>query len=108
MDQEEEADKLMAMYKKGKFVGFNPTVKRTVVGFLCFKQSFDPFTVKPAVTSQNSFPGELRTDPEHIEVYCEHEEKGKFKISKGLVNKVLITGDDGGDCWECVDADPWT
>ncbi|CAK9066834.1 unnamed protein product [Durusdinium trenchii] len=65
---EEEADKLMAMYKKGKFVGFNPTVKRTVV-------------------------------------YCEHEEKGKFKISKGLVNKVLITGDDGGDCWECVDAD---
>eukprot|EP00913_Durusdinium_trenchii_P013823 g12979.t1 len=40
----------MAMYKKGKFVGFNPTVKRTVV-------------------------------------YCEHEEKGKFKISKGLVNK---------------------
>ena len=65
---EEEADKLMAMYKKDKFVGFNPTVKRTVV-------------------------------------YCEHEEKGKLKISKGLVDKVLVTGDDGGDCWECADAE---
>lgn len=65
---EEEADKLMNMYKKEKFVGFNPTVKRTVV-------------------------------------YCEHEEKGKLKISKGLVDKVLVTGDDGGDCWECADAE---
>ena len=37
-------------------------------------------------------------------VYCEHEEKGKLKISKGLVDKVLVTGDDGGDCWECADA----
>lgn len=57
----------MAMFKKDKFVGFNPTVKRTVV-------------------------------------YCEHEERGKLKISKGLVDKVLVTGDDGGDCWVCADA----
>eukprot|EP00438_Fugacium_kawagutii_P033743 Skav209659 [mRNA] locus=scaffold2126:113707:122557:+ [translate_table: standard] len=64
----EEADQLMAMFKKDKFVGFNPTVKRTVV-------------------------------------YCEHEERGKLKISKGLVDKVLVTGDDGGDCWVCADAD---
>eukprot|EP00439_Symbiodinium_sp_Y106_P019682 s600_g2.t1 len=63
----DEAEQLMARYKKTKFVGFNPTVKRTVV-------------------------------------YCEHEEKGKLKISKGLVDKVLITGEDGGDCWECEDA----
>lgn len=63
----DEAEQLMARYKKTKFVGFNPTVKRTVV-------------------------------------YCEHEEKGKVKISKGLVDKVLITGEDGGDCWECEDA----
>ena len=60
----------MNMYKKEKFVGFNPTVKRTVV-------------------------------------YCEHEEKGKLKISKGLLDKVLVTGDDGGDCWECADAATW-
>ncbi|CAJ1339492.1 unnamed protein product, partial [Effrenium voratum] len=65
---EEEAEKMMALYKKSKFVGFNPTVKRTVV-------------------------------------YCEHAEKGKLKISKGLMDKVLITGDDGGDCWECQDAE---
>lgn len=39
------------------------------------------------------------------EVYCEHAEKGKLKISKGLVNKVLVTGEDGGDCWECLGAE---
>jgi len=64
----DEVEQIMARYKKTKFVGFNPTVKRTVV-------------------------------------YCEHEEKGKLKISKGLVDKVLATGDDGGDCWECEDAE---
>ena len=64
----DEAEQLMARYRKTKFVGFNPTVKRTVV-------------------------------------YCEHEERGKLKISKGLVDKVLFTGEDGGDCWECLDAE---
>lgn len=59
---------LMDQYRKLKFVGFNPTVKRTVV-------------------------------------YCEHPGRGKIKISKGLVDKVLVTGDDGGDMWECVDAE---
>jgi len=36
--------------------------------------------------------------------YCTHPKRGEVKISKGLVDKVLITGDDGGDCWECADA----
>jgi len=58
----------LAEYSKTKFVGFNPTVKRTVV-------------------------------------YCAHPQKGELKISKGLVDKVLATGDDGGDCWECVGAE---
>eukprot|EP00931_Biecheleriopsis_adriatica_P105974 TRINITY_DN80490_c0_g1_i1.p1 TRINITY_DN80490_c0_g1~~TRINITY_DN80490_c0_g1_i1.p1 ORF type:complete len:995 (-),score=199.82 TRINITY_DN80490_c0_g1_i1:93-3077(-) len=63
----QQAESLVTAYKKTKFVGFNPTVKRTVA-------------------------------------YCDHAEKGSLKISKGLVDKVLITGDDGGDCWECKDA----
>ena len=25
------------------------------------------------------------------------------KVAKGLVDKVLVTGDDGGDTWECQD-----
>jgi len=64
----EKAETLLSEYKKNKFVGFNPTVKRTVA-------------------------------------YCEHPEKGQLKISKGLVDKVLITGEDGGDCWVCEDAE---
>jgi len=53
-------------YHKTKFVGFNPTVKRTVA-------------------------------------YCQHPEFGQIKLAKGLLDKVLSTGDDGGDCWECAD-----
>merc|ERR1712054_386608 len=52
--------------KEEKFIGFNPTTKRTVV-------------------------------------YCEHPQRGKMKISKGLTSKVLCTGEDGGDCWEVED-----
>ncbi|CAE8599884.1 unnamed protein product [Polarella glacialis] len=63
-----EAQERIAEYKKTKFVGFNPTVKRTVA-------------------------------------YCDHPTKGQLKISKGLVDKVLLTGDDGGDCWVCADAE---
>jgi len=64
---EARAAALLTEYRKTKFVGFNPTVKRTVV-------------------------------------YCTHPKCGEVKISKGLVDKVLSTGDDGGDCWECADA----
>jgi len=63
---EARAASLLAEYRKTKFVGFNPTVKRTVA-------------------------------------YCTHPRCGEVKISKGLVDKVLSTGDDGGDCWECAD-----
>lgn len=63
-----KAESLIAEYKKTKFVGFNPIVKRTVA-------------------------------------YCEHPSKGHLKISKGLVDKVLATGDDGGECWTCLDVD---
>jgi len=61
-----KSEDLLAQYTKTKFVGFNPTVKRTVV-------------------------------------YCSHPQKGSMKLSKGLLDKVLSTGDDGGDCWECAD-----
>lgn len=64
---QERAQMLLNEYRKVKFVGFNPIVKRTVA-------------------------------------YCVHPQHGQVKISKGLVDKVLITGDDGGDCWECVGA----
>merc|ERR1719313_858782 len=64
----EDFNRLVEKYKKDKFVGFNPTTKRTVV-------------------------------------YCTHPERGQMKLSKGLVSKVLATGDDGGDCWVCRDAD---
>mmetsp|Transcript_96099 Transcript_96099/g.276017 ORF Transcript_96099/g.276017 Transcript_96099/m.276017 type:complete len:1008 (+) Transcript_96099:43-3066(+) len=37
--------------------------------------------------------------------YCTHEEHGQLKISKGLLDKVLETGDDGGECWTCADAE---
>lgn len=67
----EKAEEIISEYKKDKgewkFIGFNPTVKRTVA-------------------------------------YCNHPKRGKLKISKGLLDKVLITGEDGGDCWECKDA----
>jgi len=63
----ESAEGLLGEYRKVKFVGFNPTVKRTVA-------------------------------------YCVHPQHGEVKIAKGLVDKVLCTGDDGGDCWECVGA----
>jgi len=64
----QKADNLLAQYTKTKFVGFNPTVKRTVA-------------------------------------YCSHPQKGDMKLAKGLLDKVLSTGDDGGDCWECADLD---
>jgi len=62
------ASALMSDYTKTKFVGFNPTVKRTVA-------------------------------------YCMHADRGELKVSKGLIDKVLRTGEDGGDCWTCADAD---
>jgi len=65
---EDQAAKILAEYHKTKFVGFNPTVKRTVV-------------------------------------YGEHKDIGKFKIAKGLTSKILETGEDGGDCWKCMNAD---
>lgn len=61
-----QSEELLAEYKKTKFVGFNPTTKRTVC-------------------------------------YCEHPTKGTLKIAKGLIDKVMSTGDDGGDCWDCID-----
>merc|ERR1712048_1049621 len=61
-----QAEEKMSRYHKNKFIGFNPTVKRTVA-------------------------------------YCTHPEYGQIKIAKGLVDKVLATGDDGGDCWKCAD-----
>jgi len=64
---QERAEALLTEYRKTKFVGFNPIVKRTVA-------------------------------------YCVHPQRGEVKISKGLVDKVLSTGDDGGDCWDCVGA----
>mmetsp|Transcript_141505 Transcript_141505/g.439874 ORF Transcript_141505/g.439874 Transcript_141505/m.439874 type:complete len:1010 (-) Transcript_141505:174-3203(-) len=64
---QERAEALLSEYRKVKFVGFNPIVKRTVA-------------------------------------YCVHPHRGGVKIAKGLVDKVLSTGDDGGDCWECVGA----
>jgi len=33
--------------------------------------------------------------------YCTHESHGQLKIGKGLVDKVLNTGDDDGDNWVC-------
>mmetsp|Transcript_6982 Transcript_6982/g.21786 ORF Transcript_6982/g.21786 Transcript_6982/m.21786 type:complete len:1017 (+) Transcript_6982:74-3124(+) len=63
----ERSEALLGEHRKLRFVGFNPTVKRTVV-------------------------------------YCSHPKRGEVKISKGLVDKVLCTGSDGGDCWECADA----
>lgn len=65
---QEVSRRKLGAYSKTKFVGFNPTVKRTVA-------------------------------------YCNHEEMGQLKISKGLVDKVLETGDDGGDCWTCADVE---
>lgn len=64
----ERAGALMSAYRKARFVGFNPIVKRTVA-------------------------------------YCSHPERGEVKVSKGLVDKVLRTGEDGGDCWTCFGAD---
>jgi len=37
--------------------------------------------------------------------YCTHPEHGDLKLAKGLVDKVLSTGEDGGDCWEVEDFD---
>jgi H+-transporting ATPase len=62
------AEDKLSEFRKTKFVGFNPTVKRTTV-------------------------------------YCEHPKLGSVKLAKGLIDKVLSTGDDGGDCWECADVD---
>jgi H+-transporting ATPase len=56
----------MSSYKKKKFVGFNPTTKRSIA-------------------------------------YVEDPKRGNLKIAKGLISKVLSTGDDGGDCWEVAD-----
>merc|ERR1719181_1603498 len=37
--------------------------------------------------------------------YAKQEGVGRVKIAKGLIDKVLVTGEDGGDCWECTNAD---
>jgi len=37
--------------------------------------------------------------------YVNHRSSTRMRISKGLVNKVLETGDDGGDTWVCDKAD---
>jgi len=64
---ESQAEAKLLPYKKNKFVGFNPTTKRTVV-------------------------------------FCDHPQRGSMRISKGLISKVLDTGDDGGEvCWKVKD-----
>lgn len=37
--------------------------------------------------------------------YATHDDEGEIKVSKGLLDKILSTGDDGGDMWDCVNAD---
>ncbi|KAJ1445566.1 hypothetical protein M885DRAFT_549535 [Pelagophyceae sp. CCMP2097] len=37
--------------------------------------------------------------------YATHSEQGEVKAAKGLLDKVLSTGNDGGDSWECVNAE---
>ena len=37
--------------------------------------------------------------------YAKHETLGNVKIAKGLIDKILVTGEDGGDCWTCSNAD---
>jgi len=35
--------------------------------------------------------------------YAKHPDYGEMKLSKGLLDKILDTGDDGGDMWICED-----
>mmetsp|Transcript_109708 Transcript_109708/g.318950 ORF Transcript_109708/g.318950 Transcript_109708/m.318950 type:complete len:924 (-) Transcript_109708:290-3061(-) len=35
--------------------------------------------------------------------YAEHPVEGRKKLAKGLLDKILDTGDDGGDLWVCED-----
>ena len=37
--------------------------------------------------------------------YAKQEGVGRVKIAKGLIDKIISTGEDGGDCWECTNAD---
>jgi H+-transporting ATPase len=63
-------------YHVNKFIGFNPEYKRTVA--YADRHSSDPKNKSPPV---------------------------KLRIGKGLVDKVLSTSQDGGDCWEVENYD---
>lgn len=62
-----------------RFVGFNPEFKRTVAYA----------TRTPTVSAEAS---RSKTADSGAAV--------KLRIGKGLVDKVMSTGSDGGDCWE--------
>lgn len=56
---------------------------------------------KWSVTKVAGFTPEVK----RFVAYANHPEDGEMKLAKGLLNKIMNTGDDGGDTWKCENID---
>lgn len=65
-----------------------------------FSDDYDTRIKRYNVTKFVGFTPEVK----RTVAYATHTEQGSIKVSKGLLDKVLATGDDGGDTWTCANA----
>lgn len=65
-----------------------------------FSDDYDTRIKRYNVTKFVGFTPEVK----RTVAYATHTEQGSIKVSKGLLDKVLSTGDDGGDTWTCANA----
>mmetsp|Transcript_7920 Transcript_7920/g.24308 ORF Transcript_7920/g.24308 Transcript_7920/m.24308 type:complete len:944 (-) Transcript_7920:422-3253(-) len=63
-----------------------------------FSEDYDSRIKQYNVTKFVGFTPEVK----RTVAYATHSEQGEIKVSKGLLDKILATGDDGGDMWTCV------
>lgn len=66
-----------------------------------FADDYDARIKRFTVTKFVGFNAEVK----RTVAYADHDGDGPLKVSKGLIDKVLSTGEDGGDEWKCANYD---
>jgi H+-transporting ATPase len=69
-----------------------------------FKREYPDWQQQVAPYNRKKFVG-FNALVKRAVAYFQHEKTGELKVAKGLVDKVLKTGDDGGDTWTVEDYD---
>jgi len=68
---------------------------------VAFPDDFDARIKKYTVTKFVGFVPETK----RTVAYATIQNKTNLKVSKGLIDKILDTGDDGGDMWKCINTE---